>query len=247
MTAHPDNYPKAALITGAARRIGRALAEALAAEGWALALHYRGSAQEAEALAQSIIAGGGHAVALQADLNQENEVAGLVERAVTALGPVGLLINNASHFERDTVASTTRASWDAHLEPNLRAPFVLTQAFARLLPANEGGLVINMLDQRVVDPGPTYISYGVSKSGLWALTQSLSLALAPRIRVNGIAPGFTLPDAGMSETDFKRLVAKQPLGRSGTPQEIVEALRFFLAARSVTGQVVVLDGGQHLA
>lgn len=245
--AHSDDYPKAALVTGGGQRIGRAIAKALAATGWAVAVHYRSSAGPAAELVASIRAAGGRAEALKADLANEVEVQSLVARANKALGPLGLLVNNASHFERDTLESVTRESWDRHLEPNLRAPFVLMQAFAGQVQEKHGGLIVNLLDQRVVDPGPTFISYGVSKSGLWALTQSLALAMAPRIRVNAIAPGFTLPDPSMTQEQFNRFVAKQPLGRSGSPEEIVETLLFFLGAKSVTGQVMVLDGGQHLA
>lgn len=245
--AHPDDYPRAALVTGGGQRIGRAIAKALAATGWAVAVHYRSSAGPAAELVESIRAAGGRAEALQADLAKKAEVQTLVARATKALGPLGLLVNNASHFERDTLEGATRESWDRHLEPNLRAPFVLMQAFAGQVVENSGGLIVNLLDQRVVDPGPTFISYGVSKSGLWALTQSLALAMAPRIRVNAIAPGFTLPDPSMTQEQFNRFVAKQPLGRSGSPEEIVQTLLFFLSAKSVTGQVVVLDGGQHLA
>ncbi len=245
--ALPHGLPGVALVTGAAQRIGRILALALAAEGFAVALHYRNSGAEAEALAREIEAAGGRAAPLAADLARESEVQALVPQAVAALGPLGLLVNNASHFARDTVASADRASWDAHLEPNLRAPLVLCQAFARQLPEENRGLIVNLLDQRVLKPGPTFISYGVAKAGLWALTQSLALALAPRIRVNGIGPGFMLPDRGQSEADFRRFVARQPLQTGGTPDEAAAALRFILDAGSMTGQIIALDGGQHLA
>jgi len=238
--------PRAALVTGAARRVGRALAEALAADGWAVALHYRASGAEAATLAASIRASGGRAVALPADLAVEAEVQALVPAATAALGPLGLLVNNAARFERDTIATADRSSWDRHLEPNLRAPLVLCQAFARQLPAAAQGVIVNLLDQRVLKPGPTYISYGVAKAGLWALTQSLALALAPRVRVNGIGPGFMLPDASQSESEFQRFVGRQPLGTGGTPEEAVAALRFILGAPSMTGQIIALDGGQHL-
>lgn len=243
----PPTLPRVALVTGAAKRIGRELALALARDGFAVAVHYRQSATEAEALVAEIARQGGRAAALRADLDREAEVAALVPAAVAALGPLGLLVNNASHFFRDTVATTTRATWDAHMEPNLRAPFVLSQAFAQQLPEDKEGVIVNLLDQRVWKPGPTFISYGVSKAGLWALTQCLALALAPRIRVNGIGPGFMLPDAGQNESEFRRFVERQPLKRGGSPPEVVAALRFILQAPSMTGQMVALDGGQHLA
>lgn len=242
-----DDFPPAALVTGAARRIGRTLALALAADGWAVGVHYRASAAEAEALVEEIRAAGGRAAALRADLAVEAEVAALVPAAVAALGPLGLLVNNASHFARDTVQSATRATWDAHVEPNLRAPLVLSQAFARQRPEGARGLIVNLLDQRVLKPGPTFISYGVAKAGLWALTQALALALAPHIRVNGIGPGYMLPDAGQSEADFRKWVERQPLRNGGTPAEAAAALRFIVAAPSMTGQIIALDGGQHLA
>ena len=168
-------------------------------------------------------------------------------RVVERQGAVGLLLNNASHFERDTWDSVSAESWQAHLQPNLRAPFLLSQAMARLLPAERRGLIVNMLDQRVLKPQPTFVSYGLSKSGLWALTQSLALALAPRIRVNGIGPGYLLPDPGEDPEHHRRRVARQPLGRAGSLDEVAAALQFFIEAASVTGQLVAPDGGQHLA
>ena len=239
--------PKAALVTGAAQRIGRSLSLALAEDGFAVAVHFRRSAEAAASLVSEIVAAGGRAVALAADLSRESEAAALVPAATDALGPLGLLVNNASHFERDTVATVDREIWDRHLEPNLRAPLVLCQGFVAQLPADAKGLIVNMLDQRVLNPGPTYVSYGVAKAGLWALTQSLALALAPRIRVNGIGPGFMLADAGQNREDFQRFVERQPLQTGGTPEEVVAALRFILSAPSMTGQVIALDGGQHLA
>jgi len=193
--------PRAALVTGAARRIGAAMARDLAAQGWAVALHYQSSQPEAEALAAEIAAAGGRAVALQADLGDEAAVTPLIDRAAAALGPLGLLVNNASIFEFDDHASCNRASWDAHLEVNLRAPFVLTQRFAAALPAEARGLVVNLLDTRVWNLAPGYLSYTLSKAGLWTLTQTLAQALAPRIRVNAIGPGPTLPSRGQSDAE----------------------------------------------
>ena len=244
--AHPSDYPKAALVTGAGQRIGRAIARDLGAHGWAVAVHYRHSAEAAEAVAREIAEAGGRALALQAELSVEEESAGLVGRAVEALGPLGCLVNNASVFERDEAGSATRESWDAHMEPNLRAPLVLTQHFAAALPAERGGLVVNMLDQRVWSLTPHFLSYTVSKSALWTLTRTLALALAPRIRVNGIGPGPTLPSARQSEAQFAGQCAGLPLGAGSSPAEICLAVQFLLAARSMTGQMIALDGGQHL-
>ena len=238
--------PRAALVTGAAQRIGRAIALALAADGWAVAVHYRASRAPAEALVAEIARSGGRAVSLDADLADEAAVARLVPRAAAALGPLGCLVNNASSFENDTAATADRASWDAHLEVNLRAPFVLMQGFAAQLPASAAGAVINLLDQRVWNLTPYFISYTVSKAGLWTLTQSMALALAPRIRVNGIGPGPTLPSPRQSAAQFARQCASVPLRRGATPGEIADAVRFILAAPSLTGQMIALDGGQHL-
>ncbi len=243
---HPDDYPRAALVTGAARRIGRAIALDLAAAGWAVAVHYNSSAEAAAALVSEIEAGGGRAVALRADLAQEAQTSRLIARAGEALGPLGCLVNNASVFELDTVSSADRASWDRHIEPNLRAPLALTQGFARALPEEAGGVIINLLDERVWNLTPFYLSYTLSKSGLWTLTRTLALALAPRIRVNGIGPGPTLPNVRQSAEQFERQCAIMPLGRGTTPQEICTAVRFILAAKGMTGQMIALDGGQHL-
>ncbi len=243
---HPDSYPRAALVTGAARRIGRAICLALARDGWALALHYNSSAAEAEKLAGDVAAMGGRAVTLQADLAAEAEAAGLVARAVEAVGPLGCLVNNASTFELDLAETATRESWDVHMEPNLRAPFVLSQAFARALPADSGGVVINLIDQRVWSLTPYFVSYTLSKSGLWTLTRTLAMALAPRIRVNAVGPGPCLPSPRQTQEQFERQCARMPLVRGTTPEEIAAAVRFIIEAKSMTGQMIALDGGQHL-
>lgn len=238
--------PGAALVTGAAKRIGRAIAEDLAARGWAVAVHYNSSRADAEALVAAILDRGGRAVALQADLSRESEVDSLIPRAGAALGALTLLVNNAALFEMDKIDTVTRATWDAHIETDLRAPLVLCQAFARQLPPEAEGNIVNMLDQRVWKPTPYFLSYTVAKMGLWTLTRTLALALAPRIRVNGIGPGPTLPSRRQTPEQFARQCAATPLGRGTTPQEICEALRFVLAAPAMTGQMIALDGGEHL-
>lgn len=238
--------PGAALVTGAAKRIGRAIALDLAAAGWEIAVHYRSSRAEAEALAGEITAAGGRAVALGADLARESEAAALVPAAAKALGPLALLVNNASLFEMDKVDTATRASWDAHIETNLRAPLVLSQVFARQLPAGAHGNIVNMLDQRVWKLTPYFLSYTVAKMGLWTLTRTLALALAPRIRVNGVGPGPTLPSPRQTPEQFAQQCAAMPLGRGTTPAEICAAIRFILAAPAMTGQMIALDGGEHL-
>ncbi|GAB5470018.1 MAG: SDR family oxidoreductase [Rhodospirillales bacterium] len=244
---HPDSYPRTAVITGAARRIGRALALDLAQQGYAVAVHYNSSGREAQALVTEIREQGGKAVALAADLSRESEASSLIVRALAALGPIGLLVNNASIFDYDDIATVDRQSWDAHLEPNLRAPLVLTQGFVEALPVGDGGLVVNMIDARVLNPTPRYLSYTVSKAALWSLTQSLAQALAPRVRVNAIGPGPVLPPDGQTEAQFEARCQRLPLRRPADLAEICGALRFLLAAKSVTGQMLALDGGDHLA
>jgi NAD(P)-dependent dehydrogenase (short-subunit alcohol dehydrogenase family) len=238
--------PRAALVTGAAQRIGRAIALALAADGWAVAIHHRSSREAAESVVAEIAQGGGRAVALAADLVREDELEMLMRRAGDALGPLGALVNNASVFEGDEALSVTRASWDRHIETNLRAPFVLMQLFARQLPADAGGAIVNILDERVWSLTPHFVSYTLSKAGLWTLTQSMALALTPNIRVNGIGPGPTLPSPRQSEEQFRRQWSAMPLARRTTPEEIAAAVRFILAAPAMTGQMIALDGGQHL-
>ncbi len=238
--------PRVALVTGAARRIGRAIALALAEAGFDLALHYGTSQAETEATAAEVRALGRRAVTLRADLMREAEVAALVPAATEALGPVGMLVNNASTFEREEWDDATRDSWDRHLEPNLRAPFVLSQALARALPAEAEGLIINLLDQRVWSLTPNFISYTVSKSALWSLTRQLALALAPRIRVNGIGPGPAMRGPRQTPEHFDMQVAKTPLQRPSSPEEIARGVLAILALPSMTGQMIALDGGQHL-
>jgi NAD(P)-dependent dehydrogenase (short-subunit alcohol dehydrogenase family) len=243
----PEALPRAALVTGAGRRIGRAIALMLGRAGFAVAVHYNGSEAEAESAVEAIRAAGGRAAAVQADLSVEAQAAELTGRAAAALGgPLGVLVNNASTFEMDKVDTATRESWDHHIEPNLRAPFVLIQDFARQLPETAEGCVVNLLDQRVWNPTPYFVSYTVAKTGLWTLTRTMALALAPRIRVNGIGPGPTLPSVHQTDAQFDRQCAAMPLGRGTSPDEIAAAVRFLLAAPAVTGQMLALDGGQHL-
>jgi NAD(P)-dependent dehydrogenase (short-subunit alcohol dehydrogenase family) len=237
---------RSALVTGGARRIGRAIALTLAAHGWDVAVHYGQSRDEAEALAAEIRRHDRRAIALAADLTRESEVATLMPRATEAIGPVTLLVNNASAFERDDVLTVTRASWDRHLETNLRAPFVLMQEFARQLPAGAEGSVVNILDERVWNLTPYFVSYTVSKAALWTLTQTMALALAPRVRVNGIGPGPTLPSPRQSDAQFRQQVDLLPLRRGTTPDEIARVVMFILESPAMTGQMIALDGGQHL-
>jgi len=238
--------PRAALVTGGAKRLGRAIALALADAGFDVAVHCHASTAEAEQTCEDIRRRGRRTRLLVADLADEPAVARLVPEAAGALGPLGVLVNNASAFERDEWDSVTRESWDAHLGPNLRAPFVLMQDFARALPASAEGVVVNMLDQRVWSITPHFVSYTVAKAGLWALTQSMALALAPRIRVNGIGPGPALPSARQTAEQFARQSASVPLGHGTTPEEVARAVLAIVTLPAMTGQMVALDGGQHL-
>jgi NAD(P)-dependent dehydrogenase (short-subunit alcohol dehydrogenase family) len=233
-------------VTGAAQRLGRAIALALAEAGFAVAVHYRGHPDQAEMTAAEVRARGVAACLLRAELGREAEAAPLLDRATERLGPVGVLVNNAATFVRDEWHDASRATWDAHLEPNLRAPFVLMQRFAARLPAAAEGVVVNMLDQRVWSLTPHFVSYTVSKAGLWALTRSMALALAPRIRVNGIGPGPSLPSARQNPEQFARQSAAVPLRHGAAPEEIGRAVLTILALPSLTGQMLALDGGQHL-
>jgi NAD(P)-dependent dehydrogenase (short-subunit alcohol dehydrogenase family) len=238
--------PRAALVTGGARRLGRAIALGLADAGFAVAVHSHTSAADAEETCAEIRRRGRDAVALRADLAREAEVRALLPAAVAALGPIGVLVNNASVFERDEWHDASRESWDRHLEPNLRAPFVLMQDFARRLPPQAEGVVVNMLDQRVWSLTQHFVSYTVSKAALWALTQSMALALAPRIRVNGVGPGPALPNARQTDAQYARQSASVPLGHGTDPQEIARAVVAILGLPAMTGQMIALDGGQHL-
>lgn len=236
-----------ALVTGAGRRIGRALALALAEAGYDIAVHYHRSRDEADALVRQIQAAGRRAHALQADLADANPVRALVSRASSALGPVTLLVNNASAFEDDRAETFDDATWRTHMEVNLHAPLLLAQVFAAELPADRQGLILNLLDQRVWNPNPQFFTYSVSKAGLWAATRTLAQALAPRIRVNGIGPGPTLPSIHQNDEVFRAEAANVPLQRRAEPSEIVAAALYLIDAPSVTGQMIAVDGGQHLA
>ncbi len=248
MALGPEGVPQRALVTGAARRIGRALALRLAREGFDIALHFRGSLAEAEAeaTAAAIRALGRRVALVPADLERPEEVGTIVPRAVEALGPLGVLVNNASIFELDRLATLSDESWRRHLAVNLTAPTFLCRDFVRALPETAEGLIVNLLDERIFNPTPNYLSYTASRFGLWGVTQVLARELAPRIRVNAIGPGPTLPAAGTTEADFAALCAKMPLKRGSSPEELADALAFILRARSMTGQMIILDGGQQL-
>jgi NAD(P)-dependent dehydrogenase (short-subunit alcohol dehydrogenase family) len=236
-----------ALITGGARRIGRAIVQDLAANGFAVAIHSNSSADEASALAESIRKTGGKASVVVADLTDMAAVAGVVEKAERALGPVSLLVNNASLFEDDSVLDFDWPEWDRHFDIHLKAPVLLAQKFAKALPEAMEGLVVNVIDQRVWRLSPRYFSYTLSKSALWTATQTMAQALAPRIRVNAIGPGPTLRNTRQDDSDFRQQVDALLLKQSPDLLEFGTTIRYLWQARSVTGQMIALDGGQHLA
>ena len=237
---------KTALVTGAGNRIGRAIASALGAAGWNVAVHYHKSRESAEGLVAEIKRCGAGAVAIQADLSNPNQLQAILPKISGALGLVDCLINNAAVFERDELDTLDHISWESHLAVNLTAPLLLTQAMARGLSNKEKGNVINIVDQRVWNLTPHFVSYTLSKSGLWTMTQTLALALAPRIRVNAIGPGPTLPSKRQTTAKFKSQWQAVPLQRPTAVEEIGEAILYILGAQAMTGQMVALDGGQHL-
>lgn len=235
------------LITGAARRLGRHLALGLAADGHRIAIHYHRSHEDAARLLDDVEAIGGEAALFAADLADEAATAALVPKIAEQMGPPDLLINNASTFEKDSYLSSTRAQWDRHMDVNLRAPFLLSQQFARALPDQRNGLIIHMIDHRVWKPNPLFASYTLSKAALWALTRTMAQAFAPRIRVNAIGPGPVLPSLHQSEQDFAAEAGAVLLGKGPSLEEILDAVRFLMRTPSITGQMLALDGGQHLA
>lgn len=255
------------LITGAAHRIGRRLALEFAAKGWSLAIHYNSSGNEALDLVTQIEEAGGRAAAFAADLADLKAVERLIPACTSKLGSLTCLINNASAFEHDDIGTLTGAGWDRHLAINLRAPVFLAKAFAAQLPPaiEDGevsdvsgpapasgpppasGNVINLIDQRVWNLNPDFFSYTISKAGLWTATQTLAQALAPRVRVNAIAPGPVLKSVHQTPGQFDRERASTPLGRGTSPGEIAQAIGFILDAPAMTGQMIALDGGQHLS
>jgi len=242
-----DNTAATVLVTGAGRRLGRAIALDLAQRGWRIGVHYHASAAEALSVVDEIEAMGGQAAALQADLSRLEDLAPLIGACGEHLGPLTCLINNAACFEWDSVETLNAETWAMHLDVNLRAPVFLTQAFAKRLPEHVSGDVINVVDQKVWRLDPDYFSYTVAKSALWTATQTLAQALAPRVRVNAIAPGPVLPARDQTEAEFAAECRATLLKRAVSTDDVTGAVRFLLETPSITGQMIALDSGEHLA
>jgi NAD(P)-dependent dehydrogenase (short-subunit alcohol dehydrogenase family) len=242
-----DQGPATALVTGAGRRLGRAIALDLARRGWRVGVHYHASAAEALAVVTEIESKGGQAAAFAADLARLEAPEPLIESCAASLGPITCLINSAACFEWDAIQTLGRDSWQAHLDVNLRAPIFLAQAFARRLPEGATGNVINIIDQKVLRPDPEFFSYTVAKSALWTATKMLAQGLAPWIRVNAIAPGPVLPSLKQTEDEFTQECRSTLLRHGVEVEEVTAAVRFLLESPSITGQMIALDSGQHLA
>jgi len=239
---------RAVLITGAGARVGRYLAKGLAADGWAVAIHYNRSKAGAEDLAADISQQGGTASIVQANLFVPQDLETLIDRAAEAVGtPLTALINNASTFDDDRAEDFSRASYDYHMDINLRAPLTLSQGFTRQLPKEKNGCIINMIDQRVLKPDPTFFTYAMSKSALHWATKTLAQSLAPNIRVNAVGPGPTLKNHSQTDEEFALEAASTLLERGSPPETLLGAIRYLLGASSVTGQMIAVDGGQHLS
>jgi NAD(P)-dependent dehydrogenase (short-subunit alcohol dehydrogenase family) len=234
---------KTVLITGAATRIGGVLAKGLAVDGWQVVIHYNSSKDAAVKLAAEI----GNATIIQADLANRADVENLIENAVQAIGaPITALINNASTYQPDIANEYNPDDFDSHLSVNLKAPIRLAHQFSGQLPNDENGCIINMLDQRVLHPSPDFFTYAISKSALFAATKTMAQAFAPNIRVNAVGPGPTLKSIYQDDAEFTRETAQTLLGNGSPPDTILNAVRYLLSAQAVTGQMIAVDGGQHL-
>jgi NAD(P)-dependent dehydrogenase (short-subunit alcohol dehydrogenase family) len=245
-TPHSSSAQKTALVTGAARRIGRSIALALAQHGWNVVVHYAHSAEEAHATVAEIQALGQQALALPCDLTDHTAVKTLLARAADALGPINCVVNNASRFDYDSAATFSAASLDAHMQVNATAPVLLAQALHEMTPDGAQAVVVNLLDQKLFNLNPDFLSYTMSKAALHSATTMLAQALAPKVRVVGVAPGITLVSGDQSEEEFARAHKVTPLGRSSTPDDIAAAVCFVAASPAITGTTLVVDGGQHL-
>ncbi|MGB6119537.1 MAG: SDR family oxidoreductase [Mesorhizobium sp.] len=239
--------PRSALVTGGARRLGAAIVRDLAAHGFAVAIHHNTSAEDAATLAREITDLGGTATTVQADLSKPADVDRVIAQATQAIGPLGLLVNSASVFEPDSLLDFSADHWDANFDVHLKAPVMLARRFAEQLGDERTGLVVNVIDQRVLRPNPNFFTYTLSKSALWEATRIMALALAPKIRVNAIGPGPALPNARQAQSDFDRQVEGLILKRGPDIAEFGRTVRYLFEMMSVTGQMIAIDGGQHLA
>ena len=237
---------KTALVTGGARRIGAAIVRGLAADDWQVVIHYNSSSDEALSLATELNVAGKKVYTLRCDLTDPIKTQRLINDCVALAGSIDCLVNNASLFEPDWLTTLDTDLWDRHLDVNLRAPTLLTKAFAEALPDGRDGCIINMLDNKIFSPNPDYFSYSVGKFGLKGLTEMAAMALGPRIRVCGIAPGLTTISGNQTKDDFERQSTMNLLGRSNAPMEVVKAVRYILSSKVYNGQILVIDGGQSL-
>lgn len=234
------------LVTGGAKRIGRAIVDRLALDGWDIAVHHHSSADEAEEVVKSVRSHGGNAVAVAADLEDLIAVRSMVTQAIDALGPLTAIVNNASVFMGDEITTEDFVVWDQHMNVHVKAPYVLTQELLKQLPAEQMGSVVNVIDQRVFNPSKHFPSYTISKMALWDQTQVLARALAPTVRVNAVGPGPVLPSPRQKQEDFDIQAGQTPLGKAVDPSEIASAVSFLLDAPSVTGQMIAVDSGQFM-
>ncbi len=242
----PTPNTSGVLVTGGAQRIGAAISDHLAALGWRVAIHHNKSEAPALALRDRIRQRGDRAEIIACDLSETGQTEELLQRASDLIGPVGVLINNASVFHWDDAANLSAASWKTNIDVNLFAPVILCQEFVKQLPPHLGGVVVNLIDSRVLRPTPRHMSYTLSKSGLWTFTRTLAEELAPRVRVNAIGPGPTLPHSGQTYEQFKERCGSLPLRQPATLEEISRTTEFLISVQSLTGQMIALDGGDHL-
>ncbi|WP_108461214.1 SDR family oxidoreductase [Devosia naphthalenivorans] len=246
MTNQTSSAQPVALVTGASDRVGATIAKTLARHGHAVVIHYRSNPEGASAVRDSIIENGGRAEILQADLAERGQRAGLIGKAAAFFGPLTVLINNASTFDPDSIHDVDEAIWDQHFAIHAEAPIFLARDFAAQLPQGADGNIVNIIDERVLHLAPAYFSYTLSKSVLWTATRTLAQSLAPTIRVNAIGPGPVLPHSRQSQEAFERAVEALPLQRNAGPQAIADGVIMLLDTPSMTGQMLALDGGQHL-
>jgi NAD(P)-dependent dehydrogenase (short-subunit alcohol dehydrogenase family) len=246
MQQDDKHKPQVALVTGAGKRIGRAIALGLAQAGWDVAVHYRASEREANETADAIRALGRRAATLQADLSIEDQVRALPARAAATLGRLTCVVNNASLFEYDSATTFSPALLAQHMQANVAAPLLLAQALHAATPAGSQAVVINLLDQKLYNLNPDFLSYTLSKAALHSATTMLAQALAPAVRVVGVAPGITMVSGDQTEEGFAKAHQVTPLGRSSTPEDIADAVVYAAKAAALTGTTLVVDGGQHL-